>query len=119
MKFEDQPVGTYALYQFVDPGSSGPTVSLGYFATARRATEAARAIAPISKLQGNFHATFKRSDQRTGAMVDGYTISIELEPRNDYFPDQEIVLSDGRVVWLGDVEHWIQQGLELEEMAKS
>lgn len=103
MSWADQPVGTWSLTQFVDPGTNGACHELGYFGSYRLAVEAARAIAPHSKLQGGFTSTYKRSDERKGAWVDGFVQPISLEAPK-YNPHVEITLADGRTLWLEDLE---------------
>ena len=110
-RHDEQPAGTFALYQWVRPGSNGETVDLGFFASLREATNAARAIAKVSKLEGKFGASFKRSDKRDGCFVDGYATTIVLE-LPEYQPHLEFRLSDGRTVWLEDVDAIIRAGLD-------
>lgn len=102
----------FKLYQWVDPGHNGKTEDIGEFATLRAAVEAARRISKISKLKGHFGASqaFSEAEQAEKG-YHGTSYSITLEPA-PYFPHQEITLSDGRVVWLEDVDELIRLGLD-------
>lgn len=117
MRWEDREVGTFLLYQFVRPGSNGETKDLGQFRSLREAIEAARLIAPHSKLEGEFSVSEKYGTGRRGAAVEGRNYRVSLEPAA-YFPDQELTLSDGRVVWLGDVDAILRERLDAYGIVK-
>lgn len=104
MSWETQTVGTWELTQFENPGTNGRCHTLGEFASYRAAVEAARRIVKHSKLQGGFTTSFKRSDKREGAGVDGFTRPISLAGPEVHDADVELKLIDGRVVWLSDLE---------------
>lgn len=114
MTWTDRTPGTWMLYQFVNPGSNGATQDIGEFPTYRAAVEAARRIAKLSNLKGAFSTSFCRSHQRDGALVDGLTQHVSLEGPGEYNPDIELRLSDGKVVWLGDVDATLTAALDLE-----
>lgn len=95
--------GTWELRQFTRPGHNGQCETIGEFPTFRAATEAARRIAKISNLRGDFDATLCRSHKRDGVVVDGHTRRIQLEAPT-YDPDIELTLRDGRTMWLSDFE---------------
>ena len=105
------------LYQWVRPGSNGETEDLGEYASVRAATNAARKIAKVSKLEGDFGATVLFSRKMTGSVTDGYALPIPLE-LPAYQPQQEFRLSDGRTVWLEDVDAAIRAALDARDLAK-
>jgi hypothetical protein len=110
-KWEDREVGTFLLQQFVNPGRNGAIKSLGEFKSLRAAVEAARAFAPYSTLTGDFAVDEKWGSERKGAEVQGRHYAVSLEAPK-YFPDMEITLSDGRTVWVGDVDSLIRERLD-------
>lgn len=109
MTWDDRTPGTWMLTQFHDPGTNGACTELGEFSSYRSAVEAARVIVGISRLRGEFTATFCRSHKREGASVDGRTSPIKLDGPGDYTGDIELRLRDGRVMWLSDLEDELRQ----------
>lgn len=111
--WDKQRVGTWRLSQFVDPGHNGSCQDIGEFDTFRAATEAARRIAKISKLKGDFTTSFKRGESEPGNIfANGYSRAVSLEPPKEYDPHVELRLSDGRTVWLEDVDAAIREYLD-------
>lgn len=103
MRWDQRTPGSWMLSQFVRPGNNGENEDIGEFPNYRAAVDAARRIAKFSRLEGGFMVSFCRSHKREGAMVDGYTVPISLEPPS-HNPHVELTLSDGRTLWLEDLE---------------
>lgn len=111
MRWDERTPGTWELSQFVQKGSNGQTEEIGEFPSYRAAVEAARRIAKFSKLEGAFMASFCRSHKREGALVDGFTSFISLDPPA-YDPHIEVTLKDGRTVWLEDLERELDEATQ-------
>lgn len=96
------------MYQLTSVPNScgGLQTEWGFFSTVRDATEAARIIELVAPVPGR---VFDAKDVDTG----GWNRLLLTPPK--YSPDVEIALSDGRIVWVGDVDEALRQLFDLQE----